>query len=178
MTLEPKSLSKAPLALMTLLTLAGTSSAQDYHARVRLHSDVFLPITGHRWEIRQGSNAWNLSTDAAGFTSYVEPVAGTAMEVILHPGPSTHGRLVRALCRPRNAGARPARPPTGPRSETKHTATPPPSSASPSWQAPLTPCPGTKSIHYGVAGRVRSPSRVACTTHAPVRLKRPLVFAS
>lgn len=94
MTLEPKSLSKAPLALMTLLTLAGTSSAQDYHARVRLHSDVFLPITGHRLEIRQGSNAWNLSTDAAGFTSYVEPVAGTAMEVILHPGPSTHGRLV------------------------------------------------------------------------------------
>lgn len=94
MTLELKSLPKAPLALMTLLTLAGTSSAQDYHARVRLHSDVFLPITGHRLEIRQGSNAWNLSTDAAGFTSYVEPVAGTTMEVILHPGPSTHGRLV------------------------------------------------------------------------------------
>ena len=69
MTLALKSLSKAPLALMTLLTLAGTSSAQDYHARVRLHSDVFLPITGHRLEIRQGSNAWNLSTDAAGFTS-------------------------------------------------------------------------------------------------------------
>ncbi len=69
MTLEPKSLSNAPLALMTRLTLAGTSSAQEYHARVRLHSDVILPITGYRLEIRQGSNAWNISTDAAGFTS-------------------------------------------------------------------------------------------------------------